>query len=662
MRSFLADWPIRIAAIAATIVALAVGVALAVLLPQRWFSLTDPTIGREWILGAALLYIAAILIRFGFPSLPYARMFGRSLIPFAAAVLKIVLLSAGITVLLLAAFNPVAGTRLYIYVDYNPNVGGDGRAALARNLIAQRENWLKGGGAESDLHYIPGDSASIREAVERLASAPDTTVLLEIDQLLQQFKDGLGATSSTPDFGTFILANLETSVEEIEASGRAGDRLVVLSTWRGAPQNWALDMHRFGSTWIQVAGESSGGETSPMSVQSYEIAHYPGLRPILSILVRAEAAIELLNPPPSVFLTNDGDEKCDNQTGTEIAVNLGGAPSAIGTLSTGRFEREQTQFVQIRIVLPASGPRFVCVNFPGAKGAQIQLRQPLFLGVRQLQLSASPELAAILRALVDTGFEPAGGELSISPLVSAKIAKTDGSATVSVLLDDNGNPSETGSFDIKLLPAVDRGSTPVLWDLAITPKTDPGVRLDVLDYVAETKTRLSGHQANYQDAPACGERSSIVTASPQGESGNCHDVLRMAGPRLELHLPPLEDITSLQDSQRRALRTTLVLAAAIAWSNGKGVSQAPVTREDYAVTSASTETIGWTPIDAPLWEQLVKALLGEADPRPASNAANSVRPILLSLGLLLIAAAAGIGLARPLMLSFSRIKQQESVT
>lgn len=573
-------------------------------------------------------------------------------------------LAAALIVLVLAAFNPVSGTRLYIYVDYNPNVGGDSRPALARNLISQRDGWLRSGHSENDIHYLPGDSSNVREVVARLANATDTAALPVMDQLLEQFKDGLGAAFSTPDFGRTALNNLASSVEEIEASGRAGDQLVVLSTWRGAPQNWALDWHRFGSIWIQVAGESSGSRSSPISVQSYEIAHYPGLQPVLSILIRAKAGIELLNPPPSLFLTDDGVKKCADQTGVKIAVNANGAPSAIGTLTTGSLGRDLDKLVQIRIILPTSGPRYVCVGFPAAMDILTQLQQPLFVGVRQLQLSASPGLALILKVLVGRDFEPSDGELSISPLVAAKSAKSDGSEIVSILEDRLGGSVETGNFDIKVLPALDPSSARALWDLSIEAKTAPSIRLDAVNYTAESKARLSGHHGIYQAAPNCGEEGSIVTATRQGEIGNCHEILRMNGSRLELYLPPLKDIISLQDPQRRALRTILVLAGAIVSSNSNGLRQLPngsrqlpITREDFAVTSAATEATGWSAIEETVWKQLLDALRGKAKPRSASNAANSIRPTLLSLALLLIAIVAGIGLARPLMLSFSRTKE-----
>ena len=677
MRILITDWPFRLAALSATVLAAAFGISMALVLPRRSLSLTDPIIGHEWILAAALLCLGALLMRFGFPSLPFLRLFARSPAPFAIAAAKVVLLSAGITVLTLAAFNPVAGTRLYIFLDYNPNIGSDARAALAHSLLAERQGWLERGGSEANIRYLPGDTPAIREAVRRLTTASDDAAVLETDRLAALVRSELVASTVAPDLGERILTNLRGIVSEIEGSGRAGDQLVVLSTWRSPPPDWALDIRRFGSRWIQVGGEISYDSAGPLRVQSTEVVHYPGLKPILSILLRAEAAVPLLDPPPELFLTDDGDTDCTDQSGVPVPVGADFPSFRAGSLSTGRFERhagqkvgeniveavtptERVQFVQIRIVLPTSGPHFACIRLPGAAGSEVNFQRPIPIRVRQLHLAASPDVAAILGTISEAATPSQEGVSSTAPLVVTAEERLAAEPRVEVFKDVGGNPvDEVGSFDLVVLPEVARDQPAVLWNLAVRPRTDPSVNLDVLDHLTVRSVGVSDLVADFENAPPCRETSSIVIAFPEDGPENCRDVLGNRDGTLTLQLPPAGDIEKLLDPQRRALRTVLVMAAAMTWSNGTAPAQPALSRDDYTAVAAATEALGWTPAETPLWRQLVDALLGNTEPRPAANASNGVRPELMPFGLLLLTLAALIGMVRPLMLTIARRHRRE---
>jgi len=668
----IADWHFRVATLAVTIAATVIGVFLTLELADGSFLLTDPVIGHDWILAAVSLCLGTVVLRFGFPSLPFTRLFARSPVPFALTAVKVAALAAGITVLTLAAFNPLTETRLYLFLDYNPNVGADARTALAHRLLVERQSWLDRGGAEADIHYLPGDTHEIRQAVKQLAASPEDALAAKTGELGALVHNFLGASIATPNLGTLILEALNRTVATIEASGRAGDRLIVLSTWRSAPTDWALDSRRFGSIWVQVAEDVPDGSAGPLRVQSYEVAHYPGLTPILSILIRASTTVRLLEAPPNLFLTDDGNTECIAQTGMAVPVSTEIASSAVGRLSTGWFERqigqragpadaaagtqsEWVQFVQFRIVLPTSGPQFACIAFPGTAGAEALFARPIPIGIRQLQLAPpNDEVATVLRHLLGIA---AVGDTN-APLVITTAANVVRMPEVGVFAETAGSLTKAGGFDLVLLPEVNRNQ-PSLWNLAIRPRAEGSLNLHALAPLVVRGPGLSDLVADFGTAPNCGTTSSIVIAFPQGNLDECREVLSFRSGRLTLRLPPSGDIDKLPEPQRNALRRMLVIAAAIAWSNSGSHVQPVLSREEFGLVAAATETLGWTIGETPLWKQLVGALWGKAEPRPVMNAANGARPRLMQLGLLLVALAAVIGLARPLFLTVARSRMEE---
>ena len=671
MRGVFADWHFRLATFAVTIVATTIGIFLTLELADRNLLLTDPVISHHWILAAVSLCLGTVIIRFGFPSLPFTRLFARSAIPFVLTALKVAALAAGITVLTLAAFNPLAETRLYLFLDYNPNVGADTRIALAQRLLVERQSWLDRGGAEADIRYLPGDTPEIRQAVKQLAVSPEGALATKTGELGALIHKFLGYSIATPSLGTLILEALKGAVTMIEASGRAGDRLIVLSTWRSAPTDWALNVRRFASMWVQV-GEGVPDESDRhLQVQSYEVAHYPGLTPILSILIRASAEVRLLESPPKLFLTDDGNTECVAQTGTSVPVNTEIASSAAGRLSTGWFEQkigqragraqaavslqpDRVQFVQLRIVLPTSGPQFACIAFPGTAGAEALFVRPIPIGIRQLQLAPpNDELKTVLRHLLGN---VTAGDMN-APLVITTAANADRLREVAVF-SEASSLAKVGGFDLVLLPETNRNQ-PSLWNLTIWPRAEGSLNLQALVPLIVRGPGLSDLAADFGTAPNCGTTSSVVIAVPQSNSDECREVLSFRGGRLTLRLPPSGDIDKLPEPQRNALRRVLVIAATIAWSNGGSPIQPVLSREEFGIVAAATETLGWTTVEMPLWKQLAEALWGNAEPRPAMNAANGARPRLMQLGLLLMALAAWIGLVRPLSLTVVRSRMKE---
>lgn len=660
MRSFLTDWPVRLAAFAATILACAVGVFLVLLALDRAIILTDPFVGRIWIVLAACLGVLAIILRFGFASLPYARIYGREATPFAITAIKIAAISAAITMLILASFNPIAGPHLHIFIDHNPNVGSDDRAALAEQLTEQRRAWLAAGHSDKDIHYWPGiDSDETKSLVATVASlkAGDPGILTAMDVFLRRLKP---PNPNASDYGSAILADLETIASGINETRRAGDRLVVLSTWRGLPesQQWALNSRRFGSQWIQVAGMAGAIGDDEARIQSLEVIHFPGLQPSVSFLIRAKDAAELLKSDPEVFLTSDASKKCSDQAGDlSVPVLRGSSPAIIGALNTGTFETTaNVDFVQVRLSLPTSGPQFLCIQFSGASPVHTKLNDPVFVGVRQLELNASPEIMQLLGDLLGVGFkEPK--QLSDSPLVAAEVPNGAGSrVTVSY-----GNVYQ-GEFDIVKLPPVDEAAAAIGWDLAFSPSVPEAVKLEWLKHAAVPKERLENHSGRYDAGVDCQGNASIITATQQGQ-GTCKDVLRWAQNRLALYLPPGADISKLGDPQRRALGVILVLTATAAWLNtNKDTPPTAVSWNIYAKTPQTNEAVGWSAGAAPLWRQLLDGLTGVAESRQAPNAANGVRPVLLQAGLLLLAIIAALGVARPISLLFFRSRRSEEQT
>ncbi|MBW0365838.1 hypothetical protein [Ensifer adhaerens] len=571
--------------------------------------------------------------------------------------MKIAALSAGLTLLVIASFNPIAGTQLYIYVDHNPNVGDDARAALANQMRLQRDAWIAAGRSDRDIYYLPGDISNDeqqgqrRSVVAELAKAGDPEILSAMNALLQSFKFSLNLPSTNiPDFGAAILANLDARVSHLEATRRAGDRLVVLSTWRGAPQNgtWALNTTRFGSNWIQVGGQAQIASDAAR-VQSLDIVHYPGLQPSVSFLVRSQDAARLLQDRPTAFLTEDQFTKCRDQSGLSVPVTREGSPSSIGNMRTGKFLTDGISFVQVRLALPTSGPNFLCIEFPSLSKVETKLEDPLSIGVRQLELNASPAITNLLTALVGEEFLPSDGQLSASPLVAAKNPA-------------GGGPSVTvmeagvfkGQFDVAVLPSAEPALN-TLWNFSVAQKETSTFKLDLLDYLEEPKERLVNQPGNYDDAHDC-DAMAIVTASRHhGDGEICRNVLKWSEDRLVLRVPPLEEIEKLPVPQRQALRSILLLAATATWSNFDERSRpTAITRDVYAATPETSEAVGWSPDDTPVWKQLLASLLGAAPARQASNATNGVRPELLMTGLSFVAIAAAIGLARPVFLLLVR--------
>lgn len=665
MRGYIERWLVRVFSVGLVVVFSLLGMMLVLFILDSKIDLTNSNFSTALIAFVLASFALTPVARFGFPSVPYTRMYPSSFIALALTALKIVAFSSAGMFFTLSAFNPISDSRLYIYIDDNPSLGGDSRQALGNALISQREQWVQSGNSGQNIFYLPGEiSIGIeqdekRRFVQRMSEADVSQTTTLVDQFLDLLSLGSRSIAGLDgaDFGSFVLQNLQNTLNEIEATGRAGDQFVVLSTWRTAPdgEKWALNSTRFGSTWIQVSGGPELANDSP-HVQSVDAVHFPGLQPSVSFLIRSSDLSKLQNETPVVFLTAQDNIECRDQTPNEyLEIVVGGPRTQVGSMSTGYFEGTNADFFQVRLVLPTSAPEFLCVDFPSLTDLS-RLTHPIYIGVRQLGISASPQLNQLISELVGPDYNANDLTFSTSPLVEAT-PKTNANDT-SVAVVHGGVFS--GEFRLKALPekaAVDTG----YWQLDINRGAATVSVLEALRYFDESKERLEGHLGAYEDAPQC-DATSIIKAVNE-ITRECRTIMRSLTSGLELWMPPQNEISSMASTQKLALRSMLLLAAVATWSaQDANQLRRATSLEVYSDAPNVAARAGWESENEPLWLQLVRSIKGEAPSRQARRATNSSRSALLLLGLSMLLCASIVGIIRPIFLMFSRltIKNGES--